>query len=207
MRCGHGPHVAVDGAAHVSAGRCDVRHALAGDAFRLCLLQPSGWRVPWRAHRRHRFRADRLLRPRLVAFGTVWRAFGGDQPADCGEAGGASGNGAGLRQLSASQNSHARACPGHAAHKFFSNVNALCSIGLAFRCDPGTGAASATARVSARYYTDGRRFMLSVFLLSADASTHRPVMSEGTIKSYFNRLLVRVSALPPKADMCGAIAD
>ncbi len=71
----------------------DVRHALAGDAGRLCLLQPSGRRLPRRLARRHRVRPHRLLRRGVVAGDPVRRAVGADQSADRGKAGGAHGRG------------------------------------------------------------------------------------------------------------------
>ena len=48
LRRRHRPAVAVDGAADLGAGGRDVRHPLAGDAVRLCLLQPPGRRLPRR---------------------------------------------------------------------------------------------------------------------------------------------------------------
>ena len=51
------PALALDGAADLGAGGADVRHALARDALRLCLLQPPGRRLPRRLARRHRVRA------------------------------------------------------------------------------------------------------------------------------------------------------
>ena len=52
-----GPAVALDRAADLGAGGADVRHALAHHAVRLCLLQPSGRRLPRRLARRPRLRA------------------------------------------------------------------------------------------------------------------------------------------------------
>ena len=54
----HRAHVAFDRSAHLSTGRSHVRHALAGNAFWLCLFQPSGRRFSRRADRRHSIRAD-----------------------------------------------------------------------------------------------------------------------------------------------------
>ena len=89
LRRGHRTALALDRAADIGAGGADVRHALARDAVRLRLLQPSGRRLPRRLARRSRVRGDRLLQPGLVAVGVLRRRLGGHQPADRREAGGA----------------------------------------------------------------------------------------------------------------------
>ncbi len=70
-----GPDVALDRAADQRHHRADVRHALAGDARGLCLLQPPGRRLPRRLARRHRVRPHRFLRSGLVAGDPVRRAL------------------------------------------------------------------------------------------------------------------------------------
>src|SRR5262245_5289398 len=61
LRSRHRPHVALDSAADLGVGGGHVWYALAGDAFWFCLLQSSGRRFSWRAYRRHRLRAHRLV--------------------------------------------------------------------------------------------------------------------------------------------------
>ena len=56
-----GPVLAIHGSAHLGSGRADVRHALHGDAVRLCVLLPSGRFVPRRVARRFPLRADRFI--------------------------------------------------------------------------------------------------------------------------------------------------
>src|SRR5262249_39733059 len=67
--------------------------ALARHAVRLCLLQPSGRRLPRRMAGRRAVRAYRLLRRGLVALNPARPPVGGDQFADRRAAGGATGAG------------------------------------------------------------------------------------------------------------------
>ena len=82
LRRRHRPVVALHGAADVGAGGGDVRHALAGHAVRLCLLQPPGRRLPRRLARRPRVRPLRLLQSGVVAGGIFRRGLGDHQSAD-----------------------------------------------------------------------------------------------------------------------------
>ena len=89
LRRRHRPDLAVHGAADLGPGRADVRHALARDAVRLCVLQPPGRRLPRRLARRHRVRATGsydLVWWLSIFFGVAVRD---DQPADRREAGAA----------------------------------------------------------------------------------------------------------------------
>ena len=86
VRRRHGPDVAFDRAADLGPRLADVRHALARDALRLCVLQPSGRRLPRRVDGWPAVRAHRLLRYCVVARGRVRHIVGGDQSADRGEA-------------------------------------------------------------------------------------------------------------------------
>jgi MFS family permease len=61
VRCHHGSDVAFDGAANQWHYCRIVRHALAGDARRLCLLQSPGRWLSRRFARRHRVRAHWLV--------------------------------------------------------------------------------------------------------------------------------------------------
>ena len=76
VRRGDGPALAVDGRPDQRHHRPDVRHALARDARRPRVLQPSGRRLSRRLARRRRVRAHRLLRCGVVAVGPVRRALG-----------------------------------------------------------------------------------------------------------------------------------
>ena len=89
VRRGHGADVAVHRAADQRHHRTDVRHALAGDARRFCLLQSPGRRLSRRLARRHRVRPHRLVQHGVVARDPVRRSFGADQHADRGKTGGA----------------------------------------------------------------------------------------------------------------------
>ena len=66
LRRRHGPALAFHRAADQRHDRRDVRHALAGDARRCCLLQPPGRRLPRRLARRRLVRAHRLIRRGVV---------------------------------------------------------------------------------------------------------------------------------------------
>src|SRR5262249_19532922 len=96
VRRGHGPALALHGRADQRHHCVDIRHALACNARRLGVLQPSGGRLPRRVARRHRVRAHRFLRRRVVALGPVRRALRGGQPADRGKTDGARGRRSGL---------------------------------------------------------------------------------------------------------------
>ncbi len=102
------------------AGRADVRDALAGHAVRLCVLQPSGRRLPRRAARRLRVRVLGLLQSGVVAVGVVRRAVGADQPADRRKAGGARRR----RPAMHVHNRHARPAPGAHGTELSSNRKA-----------------------------------------------------------------------------------
>src|SRR6185437_6620627 len=94
----HGIPVAVDGATDERDRRGDVRHALADDAVRVCVLQPSGRRISRRAARRHRLRAHGVVQRDLVALDRLQRVVGGHQSADRRAAGGAAASRGGLNE-------------------------------------------------------------------------------------------------------------
>ncbi len=87
LRRGDRPAVAVDRAADHGLVVVMFGTRWLAMLFGRRLLQPPGRRLPRRVARRHRLRAHRLLRRRVVAVDPVRRAVGADQSADRREAG------------------------------------------------------------------------------------------------------------------------